>query len=165
MLLLCVRVQAALLGSYDAPSPQSSGSSSSINDLQESASEVAASAKPKGCWSVVVQKVFKGDLKVAAYAFGLLVASTGNSIMFKKMTNKMTNYPSERHTPRTNDTRVTRDGHTADQHPQCQPRSATLVLMQHPSQFHLRVLPPSLRPVSSAASDSLSVCVVSLLRC
>ena len=32
-------------------------------------------------------------MKVAAYAFGLLVASTGNSIMFKKMENKMQNYP------------------------------------------------------------------------
>ena len=103
LLCLCgplsrVCVQAALLGSYDASSPLSSGSSSSINDLA-SPSASAAAAKPKGCWAVMVQKVFKGDLKVAGYALGLLIASTGNSIMFKKMTNKMTNYPSgTRHT-------------------------------------------------------------------
>lgn len=33
--------------------------------------------------------MFKGDVKVALYALGLLVASTGNSICFKKMTNKV----------------------------------------------------------------------------
>lgn len=33
------------------------------------------------------------DLKVPLYAIGLLLASTGNSVLFKKMTNKMYNYP------------------------------------------------------------------------
>jgi hypothetical protein len=35
----------------------------------------------------------QGDVKVALLAVGLLFASSGNSIMIKKMTNKMNNYP------------------------------------------------------------------------
>jgi len=36
--------------------------------------------------------VFQGDVKVPLFALGLLISSTGNSILFKKMTNKMTKY-------------------------------------------------------------------------
>jgi hypothetical protein len=36
--------------------------------------------------------LFQGDVKVPLFALGLLISSTGNSILFKKMTNKMTKY-------------------------------------------------------------------------
>ncbi len=37
-----------------------------------------------------------GNFKIALISLGLLIASTGNSIMIKKMTNKMNNYPVSR---------------------------------------------------------------------
>lgn len=36
--------------------------------------------------------IVQGDIKVPLFAVGLLISSTGNSILFKKMTNKMTKY-------------------------------------------------------------------------
>lgn len=67
--------------------PDSRVSSISINDEEQ---------PKKSLISRITQKVFKGDMKVALYALGLLVASTGNSIMFKKSDAKKDTYSNQR---------------------------------------------------------------------
>lgn len=66
--------------------------STSINERETDSADVSpleVSSPPEGFFAKFLDKVFKGDIKVALYALGLLIASTGNSIFFKKMTDKM----------------------------------------------------------------------------
>ena len=48
------------------------------------------SARIRSC--LIASVHVQGDVKVPLFALGLLISSTGNSILFKKMTNKMTKY-------------------------------------------------------------------------
>jgi len=48
--------------------------------------------KRKSLFKRLANRLFKGDVKVGLIALGLLISSTGNSVWFKKMSNKMYNY-------------------------------------------------------------------------